>query len=89
MELAAAILTVFFYGNMTQRGANLMIKLINIVSIIQVPTRFDSILSNFMAQNKLDGIGHEKRWYCEVCYKLCTMTKDDRFKRSCDTCKSK
>ena len=88
-ELAAAIMTVFFYGNMTQKAVNLLIKLINIISVVQVPSKFDNVLSILLKNSKLDETNYEKRWYCETCFKLCEVAKENRFQRDCNTCKSK
>lgn len=88
VELAAALLTVFFNGHMTQSCLNMMLKLVNIISDIKVPTRFDSLLSLILKNTDQNYIGFDKRWYCEVCYKLIEQPQN-RFQRSCSMCKSK
>lgn len=84
--LAAALLTLFFYGNMTQKCFNMLLKLVNIISAIKVPTTYDRLLPLLAVKNEKILIDYKKRFYCETFYK--SFDQSDRFQRGCTICKS-
>ena len=86
IEIACALLATFFSGKMTQHALTLVLKLINIINNIQLPSCFDDI-TKLILNNDNDKILYKKIWYCSACNKQITI--DNRFQRICNFCKER
>jgi len=69
-ELAAAYLTLFFKGKLTQSSLSTAIELSNITSPIKQPKNFDGLLN--IITKKKTSIEYKKTWFCGHCLKLIT-----------------
>ena len=88
-ELVVAILTVFYKGKLTQTALRLILKLINIVSPIKVPTTFDG-LKGVLMENEQKELSFNKTFYCDMCFTKSNVKEmENRFERACNKCKSR
>ena len=85
-ELAAAYLTLFFKGKLTQSALSTAIELSNIKSSIKLPTSFDGLLNIITKKKNL--VEYEKTWFCGYCLKLIGRL-DNRFQRACSNCNTR
>ena len=87
MDLAIAILVVFFNTNLTQKALEDILSLMNFTTGYDLPKTFNQ-LSKFIMNAVDDEIKYDKKWYCEVCVKVYEKF-EDRFKRKCTVCDSR
>ena len=87
LDLAVAILGVFFNSSLTQTALENILNLMNIVTGKDLPKSFNQ-LSKFIMKTTDDEIKYEKIWYCDVCVKSFEKL-DNRFKRNCPVCESR
>ena len=91
-ELAAAYLTLFFKGKLTQSALSVTIELANITSSVKLPTSFDGLVNKIIKKNpknKERNLDYDKTWFCGYCIKLTTVLERDRFQRECINCGSR
>ena len=83
-EQAAAYLTLFFKGKLTQTALATAIELSNITSSVKIPTSFDGLLN--IISNKANLAEYDTTWYCGFCL-ICIPDKDlPAFQRECSVC---
>jgi hypothetical protein len=90
--LAAAYLTLFFKGKLTQSALSVTIELANITSSVKLPTSFDGLVNKIIKKNpknKERNLDYDKTWFCGYCIKLTTVLERDRFQRECINCGSR
>jgi hypothetical protein len=85
-EIAAALLTIFYCGGLTQFCLAMVTRLFNILSKFKVPTTFDG-LSNLLHKKSDKHEEYSKKWFCKICQ--VEVTIQDRFQRDCKTCLTK
>ena len=86
-EIAAALLTVFFNGRLTQHAFNLQLKFLNTFTPLKVPCQFDTLL-NKIKPLKTTTEEYSKIWYCIVCSKKYDQL-EYRTQTRCEKCKSR
>ena len=85
--LVEAVLAIFFKGHLTQTASNLIIELINIISIVKIPSNFNSCLKFLENKGVSQKIHFEKRWFCSYCQKIVCIK--NRYQRACNFCYNK
>ena len=83
-DLAAAALSFFFAGKMTQEHFSKCMKFFNLTSKIKIPTTFSSLKK--LITDQAESISFEKQLFCKNCNE---HVQYKRYKRNCEHCNYK
>ena len=84
-DLAAAYLTSFYNGRVSQKSLKDFLAIGNFRSSIKLPTSYDGLISLLNMNDKK--VQYEKSWFCSVCQTVFNEL-DNRFQRLCAKCKT-
>ena len=98
MDLAIAILSVFFNSNLTQKALENVLNLMNFATSYDLPNNFNQ-LSKYIMEKMNDEIKYKKIWFCDLCIKTfdsldeelmqCSNESKKKKNRKCPHCSSR
>ena len=88
-EIACAVLSSYFYGNLTQKALSAQMELINLLSENKIPKTLEGLLDVLADTNEanMNIIDYDKKWFCINCYDYVLL--GNKSQRSCLKCKSR
>ncbi|CAF0766894.1 unnamed protein product [Brachionus calyciflorus] len=78
--ISMCILTLFYSGKLTQSSLILVIKLLNIITNLNLSTNFNS-LSKSLLSNIQETISYEKKWFCSLLNIFYWFNLEEQIKR--------
>ena len=88
MDLAIAILSVFFNSNLTQKALENVLNLMNFATSYDLPNNFNQ-LSKYIMEKMNDEIKYKKIWFCDLCIKTFDSLDEELMQCSNETKKKK